>query len=41
MPISLEKGQKISLSKECDGLRKVIVGLGWDVNNYDTGSDLT
>lgn len=39
MPISLEKGQKITLSKECDGLRKVIVGLGWDVNNYDTGSD--
>ena len=39
MPISLEKGQKISLSKECEGLRKVVVGLGWDVNNYDTGSD--
>ena len=30
MSISLKKGQKVSLSKEKQGLSKVIVGLGWD-----------
>ena len=30
MAISLQKGQKVSLSKESPGLSKVIVGLGWD-----------
>ena len=30
MSISLQKGQKVSLSKESAGLSKVIVGLGWD-----------
>jgi tellurium resistance protein TerZ len=31
MAINLEKGQKISLSKEAGGeLRRVIMGLGWD-----------
>lgn len=30
MSISLQKGQKISLSKERAGLKNVIVGLGWD-----------
>lgn len=30
MSISLSKGQKISLSKEVNGLSKVVVGLGWD-----------
>lgn len=30
MAISLQKGQKVSLSKENEGLSKVIVGLGWD-----------
>lgn len=29
MSISLVKGQKISLTKEVPGLKKVIVGLGW------------
>ena len=37
MPISLKKGQKVSLTKENTGLTKVVVGLGWDVNQYDTG----
>ena len=37
MPISLKKGQKVSLSKENRGLTKVLVGLGWDVNAFDTG----
>ena len=30
MSINLSKGQKISLSKEVNGLNKVTVGLGWD-----------
>lgn len=30
MSISLQKGQKVSLSKDNAGLSKVVVGLGWD-----------
>lgn len=30
MSISLQKGQKVSLSKENAGLSSVLVGLGWD-----------
>lgn len=30
MSVSLQKGQKILLSKENAGLQKVVVGLGWD-----------
>lgn len=30
MSISLQKGQKVNLSKDNAGLAKVIVGLGWD-----------
>lgn len=30
MSVSLQKGQKVNLSKEHAGLAKVIVGLGWD-----------
>ena len=39
MPISLQKGQKVSLTKNNPGLSKVVVGLGWDVNAFDTGGD--
>lgn len=39
MPISLQKGQKVSLTKGNPGLQKVVVGLGWDVNQFDTGGD--
>ena len=39
MPVSLKKGQKISLTKEAPGLQHVVVGLGWDLNQYDTGGD--
>ena len=39
MPISLTKGQKVSLTKDNPGLSKVVVGLGWDVNAFDTGGD--
>lgn len=31
MGINLEKGQRISLSKEAPGLEKLMCGLGWDV----------
>ncbi len=37
MSISLQKGQKISLSKDNDGLSNVIVGLGWDEANEGGG----
>lgn len=30
MAISLQKGQKVSLTKDNPGLSKVVVGLGWD-----------
>lgn len=30
MAISLQKGQKISLTKDNAGLNKILVGLGWD-----------
>ena len=30
MSVSLQKGQKVSLSKDNQGLAQVIVGLGWD-----------
>ena len=30
MSISLQKGQKVNLSKEKKGLSRVVVGLGWD-----------
>lgn len=30
MSISLQKGQKVSLTKESAGLSRVVVGLGWD-----------
>ena len=31
MPISLSKGQKVDLTKKNPGLKKIMVGLGWDV----------
>jgi len=39
MSINLTKGQKIELTKTNPGLRKVIIGLGWDINLYDGGHD--
>ena len=30
MSISLQKGQKVSLTKDNAGLSRVVVGLGWD-----------
>lgn len=39
MAISLQKGQKIDLTKTNPGLNNILVGLGWDTNKYDGGSD--
>ena len=36
MPINLSKGQKVDLTKTNPGLKKIMVGLGWDVNAFDT-----
>jgi stress response protein SCP2 len=37
MSVSLQKGQKVNLSKENAGLSKVIVGLGWDAAEKPSG----
>ena len=37
MSVSLQKGQKISLTKGNDGLSKVIIGLGWDEASKSKG----
>ena len=39
MGVVLTKGQKLSLTKDNPGLTKVVAGLGWDVNQFDTGQD--
>ncbi len=39
MPINLSKGQKVDLTKGNPGLKSVMVGLGWDVNAFDSGVD--
>lgn len=37
MGIVLKKGQKVDLTKGNASLKKLIIGLGWDVNKYDGG----
>lgn len=39
MAVSLQKGQKVDLTKVNPGLVKVTVGLGWDTNKYSGGAD--
>ncbi|MCC0177450.1 TerD family protein [Waterburya agarophytonicola K14] len=39
MAINLSKGQRISLEKASPGLKQIFIGLGWDINVTDTGSD--
>ena len=39
MAIVLQKGQKVDLTKGNKGLKKVLIGLGWDVNKYDGRAD--
>ncbi len=38
MPINLSKGQKVDLTKGNPGLSKLLIGLGWDVNAFDSGA---
>jgi len=35
MAISLQKGGNVNLSKEVPGLKKIIIGLGWDPRSSD------
>ncbi len=37
MAINLQKGQRISLSKEAPGLSKIFCGLGWDIAKQSGG----
>ena len=37
MSVSLQKGQKVSLTKDNAGLSKVVIGLGWDEVKQKTG----
>ena len=39
MAVSLTKGQKVDLTKGNPGLNNLLVGLGWDINKFDGGSD--
>lgn len=39
MPINLQKGQKVDLTKGNPKLNNLLVGLGWDVNQYDGSAD--
>ena len=39
MAVSLQKGQKVDLTKGNPNLSKIAVGLGWDTNKYDGGFD--
>lgn len=39
MALSLQKGQRVDLTKGNAGLSKVMVGLGWDTNKYSGGFD--
>ena len=38
MSINLSKGQKIDLTKGNPSLKNIMVGLGWDVNEFDSGA---
>ncbi|HRD33354.1 MAG TPA: TerD family protein [Rhodocyclaceae bacterium] len=35
MAISLQKGGNVNLSKEAPGMKKMLVGLGWDIRSTD------
>ena len=39
MPINLSKGQKVDLTTGNASLKHIMVGLGWDVNAFDSGAD--
>jgi tellurium resistance protein TerD len=39
MAINLSKGQKVDLTKHNPSLYNLQVGLGWSINQFDTGAD--
>lgn len=39
MSMNIQKGERFNLSKEAPGLKRAAVGLAWDVNTTDTGTD--
>lgn len=39
MAISLQKGQRVDLTKGRPSLKNVLIGLGWDINHYDGDAD--
>ncbi len=39
MSINLSKGQRVDLTKGNPSLTNIMVGLGWDVNVFDSGAD--
>jgi tellurium resistance protein TerD len=39
MAIQLSKGQRIDLTKNDPTLQKIVIGLGWDVKQFDGGQD--
>ncbi|TMU87096.1 TerD family protein [Bacillus sp. BHET2] len=39
MAIQLSKGQRIDLTKTNPGLKRAVIGLGWDTNKYQGGHD--
>lgn len=39
MPVNLKKGQKVDITKGNAGLNKLLIGMGWDVNRYDSGNE--
>ncbi len=39
MAIQLSKGQRVDLTKNDPTLKKIIIGLGWDVKQFDGGQD--
>lgn len=39
MSVSLMKGQRVDLTKGRPSLKRILIGLGWDVNQYDGESD--
>ena len=39
MAVSLQKGQRVDLTKDRPSLKNVLIGLGWDINHYDGETD--
>lgn len=38
--VNLSKGQAVNLSKQSEGLKEIMIGLGWDAANHSSGGGL-